>query len=117
MVGISTPTMLGDLVGVPSSAIELYIGKLAAPLGALVGVTITMGDHICEAVGNLAGGNVGEEVGSPDGSRVVGEYVGVSVIVVFVGFFDVGALVSLRYSWWALYMDAWRAHKTGVSMA
>ena len=42
----------------------------------------------------IVGGDVGREVGSPDGSLVVGESAGVSVIVVFVGFFDMGALVG-----------------------
>ena len=59
LVGISTPTMLGDLVGIPSSDVGLYIQKIIAPLGALVGVMIPMGDPVGEAVCNLVGGDVG----------------------------------------------------------
>ena len=94
MIGILSPTMLGDLVGVPFSAVGLYIRNLVAPLGALVGVTIPMGYPVGKAVCNLVDGDIGKEVGSPDGSLVVGEYVGVSVIVVFMGFFNVGALIG-----------------------
>ena len=58
-------------LGVPSSAIRLYIGKLVVPLGALVSVTILMGDHAGKAIGNVVGRDVGKEVGSPDGPLVV----------------------------------------------
>ena len=63
-------------------------------LRALVGMTIPMGYPVCKAVDNLICGDIGKEVGSPDGSLVVGEYVGVSVIGVFVIFFGLGALVG-----------------------
>ena len=80
--------MLGDLVGVSSSTVGLYVGTLIATLRTLVGVTIPMGAQI--------GGDVDKDVESPGGSVVVGEYVDISIIDALVGFFNAGAFVGYK---------------------
>ena len=94
LVRISSSTMLGDLVGAPSNTVRLYVGKLVAPLGVLFGVTISMGAPVGEAVDSHFGGDVSKEVGSPNGSLIMGEYGSASVVGAFMGFFVMGTLVG-----------------------